>query len=201
MTATDIANAALARCGCNSISAVGDTTTPEGRIVAANYGPARDYVLEDREWTFAKGRVILNQDPNPPAFGYTYQFIIASPVKILRVVRCYWDVTCNDQVDDWIREGARVLANTFDGVVVGGPIYAEVLQQVDEAQFSAGMVQALIEYLISLIAIPLTENRVLAHDAAAAYLAKVTDAAAMDGSQGRTQRLRPPALPGRRQML
>jgi hypothetical protein len=201
MTATEIVNAALTRCGCNPISALGDTTLAEGKVALANYGPCRDYVLEDREWTFAKGRLKLNQDPVPPAFGFTYQYIIAAPVRVLRVIRCYQDSAGLIQLDDWVREGARILTNQIDGTVAGNPIYAEVLQQVDEDQFSPGCAQALIEYLMSVMAVPLTENRQLAKDSAEAYKSKIIDAGAMDGSQGRTQRLRPPPLRGRLQNL
>lgn len=191
MTAIEIVNAAISRCGCNVITTLDDNVA-EARVLKANFAACRDYVLENREWTFAKTRFALNQDPNAPAFGYTYQYIL--PSGILRVVRLWQDWAATLKMEGWVREGQRVLTNDTG---ISGTIYAEVLVRVDEGLFSPGMVQALIEYLISQVAVPLTENRQLAKDAADAYLVKVSDAAAMDGSQGRSQQLTPPRLPGR----
>jgi hypothetical protein len=53
-------------------------------------------------------------------------------------------------------KGWRVLTNE------DSPIYAEVLQRVDESTFSPGMVLALAARLTAAFAIPLTENRQLA---------------------------------------
>lgn len=188
MTDIEIANLALSWCGSKPITQFEDST-PEARVAKANYTPAKLHVLADREWTFAKDRLLLNKDPVAPVFGYTYKFII--PTTVVRVVRVFNDANSDDQLDDWVREGWRVLTNE------DSPIYAEVLTQVTEASFSPGMVQALAHYLTSVMAIPLTENRNLALDHAKQYEAMVRTAAAMDGSQGRTQRMKPPRLPGR----
>jgi thiamine phosphate synthase YjbQ (UPF0047 family) len=81
------------------------------------------------------------------------------------------------------------------------PIYAEVIVRVDEGDFSPGMVLALSARLTAVMAIPLTENRQLAKDFMDFYKSLIQEAGAMDGSQGRNQRFRPPPLPGRRQSL
>lgn len=196
MTAIEIINLALSDCGVDLIADINEDTA-EGRQAKAKYGPIRDSVLESREWTFAKQRLLLAQDAVAPAFGYTYQYIL--PSNVIRVIRVYNNSgTINgrpDLVDDWVREGYRVLTDE------ASPIFAEVLLRVDEGAFSPGMVMALAARLTSAFAIPLTENRQLAKDFMDNYKALVTDAGAMDGSQGRTQRLRPPSLPGRRQIL
>lgn len=195
MTAIEIANTALGRMGCNPIASFDDATS-EAITMKSQYAAARDYVLEDREWTFAKGRALLNQDPVAPLFGFAYQYIIAAPVSIIRVVRVWQDSAAELIVPDWIREGSHVLSN-YTSSSPGGPLYAEVLQRVDESTFSPGMVQALVELLIHFTAVPLTENIKRETQALVNYEAKVKIASAMDGSQGRAQQLRPPPLPGR----
>src|SRR4051812_45279895 len=125
-----------------------------------------------------------------PAFGYTYQYVI--PSYVIRVIR----VISGDYVlTDWVREGWRILCDE------AGPLYAEVLVRVAEGDFSPGMVLVLAARLTAAFAIPLTENRQLAKDFMDYYEVLLTDAGAMDGAQGRTQVIRPPALPGRRQVL
>jgi hypothetical protein len=196
VTNIEIINLALSDCGAGLIASLADDLA-EARQANAKYVPVRDAVLEAREWTFAKKRLLLAKDPAAPAFGYTYQFIL--PSDTLRVIRCYNNSGningTPDVVSDWVREGWRVLTNE------DSPIYAEVLFRADEGSFSPGMVLALAARLTSALAIPLTENRQLAKDFMDYYKALIQDAAAMDGSQGRTQRLRPPSLPGRRQSL
>lgn len=196
MTQIEIINLALSDCGADLIASI-DDDTPEGRQAKAKYRPICDAVLESREWTFAKQRLLLVQDAAVPAFGYTYQYIL--PSNIIRVVRVYNNSgTINgspDIVDDWVREGSRVLTNE------ASPIFAEILLRVNEGTFSPGMVMALAARLTSAFAIPLTENRQLAKDFMDNYKEHLTEAGAMDGSQGRTQQLRPPPLPGRRQLL
>jgi hypothetical protein len=196
MTDVEIVNLALSDCGVNPIQALSDDTA-EGRQAKAKYGAIRDAVLEAREWTFAKQRLLLVQDAVAPAFGYTYQYTI--PSNVIRVIRVYNNsgtlTGTQAVVDDWVREGFRILTND------ASPIYAEVLVRVAEGEFSPGMALALAARLTSAFAIPLTENRQLAKDFADKYELFLKDAGAMDGSQGRTQQLRPPALPGRRQLL
>lgn len=195
MTEVEIINLALSDCGTALINTIDDDSA-EARQAKAKYGAIRDAVLEAREWTFAKQRILLDQDPVSPAFGYIYQYIL--PSSTIRVIRVYdtSSTTENpDPVDDWVREGFRVLTNE------PAPIYAEVIARVGEGSFSPGMVLALSARLTSVFAIPLTENRQLAKDYLDFYRAQITDAASLDGSQGRTQRLRPPPLPGRRPRL
>jgi hypothetical protein len=196
MTAIEIVNLALSDCGVAPITSF-DDDTPEGRQAKAKYGANRDAVLEAREWTFAKRRLLLDQDAASPVFGYTFQYVL--PSNVIRVVRVYNDSGLlsgtPSPVDDWVREGARVLAND------PAPLWAEVIFRVGEGDFSPGMVLALSARLTAVFAIPLTENRVLAKDFMDFYHSLIQEAGAMDGSQGRNQRMRPPPLPGRRQAL
>jgi thiamine phosphate synthase YjbQ (UPF0047 family) len=112
-----------------------------------------------------------------PTFGYT---ISTSSPETIRVIRVYNTSAASmngalDTVDDWVREGWRVLTNEIS------PIYAEVLQRVDESTFSPGMVLALAARLTAAFAIPLTENRQLAKDFMDFYEALIKDAGRWTG--------------------
>lgn len=190
MTNIDIINSGLADVGQSPINTLGDGT--KASILAkAKYPILRDAVLAAREWTFAKDRIQLNRDAVAPAFGYSYRYII--PSTVLRVVRCYQSGGLAPiLLNDWVREGSRVLTNQLD------PVFAEVLIQVDEGLFSPGMVETLSARCSAAFAIPLTENRQLAKDWMDNYKSLLLDAAATDGQQGTMQALRPVSLPGRR---
>lgn len=190
MTDIEIVNAAIIRCGCAPISTFKDKESSEARTADTQYIGARDHVLAARQWTFAKGRAVLAQAASTPAFKYSYQYIITK--EMLSVVRCFSDADGNETVDDWEPEGEYVVTNQAP------PLYAEVIMRVPEGRFSPGMVQCLIEYLIHVMAVPLTENRVLSADALKTYREKMTEAAGVDAMQGRTLVPRPVRLPGRR---
>jgi hypothetical protein len=189
MTDIEIVNLAVTDCGCNPIASLTDGSN-EARICAAKYTAVRDAVLESREWTFAKWRFVPSKDPVAPAWGYANQFII--PSNVLIIPRIYTD-TVGTLVDDWVREGFRIL--TDESI-----IYAEAIVRVGEGDISPGCVRVIAALLASEIAIPLTENRQLAADMDNKYQRLIVDAGASDGKQGRTQRLRPPAMPGRRRI-
>lgn len=205
MTDVDIANMALSFCGSGPVVSVSDTSTPEGREVAANYAIVRDAVLTDFEWTFAVQRLLLTQDGGTPAFGYTYQY--ALPSNVLRVIQIYDGSGCDSgdyllfgdssgfdptELTDWVREGSLILINQV------APIYARVVARVSEGQFSPMMALALAHKLAAKMAIGLTENRTLASDQESRYEIEVQKAAARDGMQGSMRRIMPPRLPGRR---
>lgn len=190
MTAIEIINSGLADVGQNAISTLNDGTKA-ANLAKAKYPVLRDAVLEAREWTFAKSRIQLNRDVVVPVFGYSYQYVI--PSALLRVVRVYQSGGLSPiLLNDWVREGSRILTNQLD------PIFAEVLFRADEGTFSPGMVEALSARCSAAFAIPLTENRQLAKDWMDNYKSLLVDAAAMDGSQGTMQQIRPVSLPGRR---
>jgi hypothetical protein len=194
MTAIEIVNMAISACGSPRIGDFTDDSS-EARIAKDHYAILRDAVLEAREWSCAKRRLLLAKDAVSPAFGYTFQYVL--PSTVLRVVRVYDTSGLDTGVplpdDDWVKEGARVLTNT------DSPIYAEVLVRADEGEFSPGLVLTLVHRLTAAFAVPMTENRVLAKDAMDLYKAQIIDGGASDGMQGRTKALRPPPLPGRSQ--
>lgn len=195
-TSIDFINNALALCGIKPATSLADGT-PASVIAAAIYPGVFMAVLEEREWTFAKRRLQLVQDTNTPAFGYTHQYVL--PGDIITVVRCYQGDSAAfgmpPILQDWVREGFRVLTNETD------PVYAELIFKADEGAVSPACGQALVHRLAGEFAIPLTENAKLSDMHWKLYESLIVSAGASDGKQGTTQRLRPPPLPGRLQNL
>lgn len=196
MTDIDIINLALSDCGVDPIVNINDNNA-RAKQAKAKYVAVRDSVLEAAEWSFALEQFQFAEDGTPPLFQYSHRFII--PSIVLRVCRVYNSSGLPAGTPmpntDWDRKGWRIVTNQV------GPIYADAVQRVGEGSFSPTMVIALAAKLTSKFAIPLTENRVLAKDFNDLYEATLTDATSLDGKQGRTKRLRPLPLPGRRQTL
>lgn len=196
MTSIEIINAALALVGSKP-AAVLDNGTPVSLIVNALYPGLKAALLEDREWTFNKRRLQLTKDANVPAFGYAFQYIL--PSTVLRIYRCYNGSAAAfgspPLLTDWVREGFKILTNSDN------PVYAEIGEMVDESVFSPGAVLALEHLCAGEFAIPLTENAKLSDMHWKLFETLIVSAGANDGSQGISQRLRPPPLPGRIQNL
>ena len=195
----DIANMALSWLGADRITAFDDNTT-EANLVNLNYPRSRDTVLESREWTFAVKRMTLTPDGDPPDFDFSQRFLI--PAEVLRVLTVDRrnivspnELTFNfieGEQQNWVREGRYILANN-DIVFVRAIIRIE-----DTQKFSESFVHAVAARLAADIAVAITRSRTLQQQMFALYDAKLQDAAATDGLQGRSKRIRSRYLAARR---
>jgi hypothetical protein len=194
-----ICNMALGWIGAERITSLDDAST-EAILCKANYDTARDTVLESREWTFAVKRFALVPTGVTPEFTWGQQFDL--PTEILRVLsvergsvvgsnELSANVIEHEQMD-WVREGNQILTN-FDAVYVRAIIRIE-----NTTFFSASFVHALAARIAADLAIPITRSKVLQQQMFALYQAKLADAAALDGMQGRSKRIRSRYLAARR---
>lgn len=180
MTDIEIAGLALGWIGTRGLNSF-DDDTDEGRLCKAFFGVALDSLLEDRVWTFATRREVIQPDAVPPPFGYTKRFEI--PAYMLRVHRV--DVPGGDGRLDWRREGKYIVANTDTAVEVIG-----IERVTDTSLYSPSFCLALAAKLASLVVMALEDDEKKRASMVALAEKYITDAAAMDGSQGRAERLR-----------
>jgi hypothetical protein len=180
VTDVEICNVALGWCGAQLIASLDDDTT-EARLCKIQYPLSRDCVLEDRAWSFAISRLKLSTpDLTAPVSGYTYAFTL--PGDVIRVLRV--DDGTGDYLISWVVENRKVLVNTT-------PIYLEtIIRPESEALFSPAFCQALAARIAADLAVTLAENRQLQSDLWALYEKKIKAAAATDGLQGTSQRVR-----------
>lgn len=159
-----------------------DDDTVEAKLCKANYEPARNAVLEDRAWTFATKRFVLTPEAAEPAWGYSQQYLIpAEVIRVLEVHDADNQRRANGPSDmDWRREENRIVCNRASIYMKGLVII------VDPERFTPAFVQCLAARIAADICIPLTESVKLQQDMWALYQVKLADAAATDGSQGRT---------------
>jgi len=195
----DICNMALGWIGADRITSLDDDST-QANLCKLNYPRSRDAVLETRQWQFALRREELAPDPVPPAYYWGQRFQV--PTDVLRVISV--DQPASSGSDElisgivhpeqipWEIQGNYILCN-FEVISV-----LEIVRVTATASFSEGFAHALAARLAADLSIPITNSRTMQSDMWSLYQIKLDDAAATDGMQGRSQRIRSRYLMARR---
>jgi len=196
ITEVDICNKAIARCGGTPIDSIDGTVAQvdpllsvEGLLCVANYALIRDVVTEDRVWSFALSRAVLDTpDPTPPPFGYGSRF--PKPADALNVWRVkYDDITPTyggdiPQPGDWRLEGNFILANS-------SMIFVEYIRRMDQFGdidlFTSQFIDSLSIRLAVEIVLPLTENAQLYSALTQEYQFRLVNASGIDGNQAKSE--------------
>ena len=203
----EICNLALGWLGGDLIISLSDPSV-EAKLCKANFGPLRDAVLEEREWTFAVKRMEPAALVAPPFYGFDKAFQIPPEViRVLQVSRAGEVIdgtiiegsflsatrggTGNGRETriEWSREGDQILANNSDRIFIRA-----LVQITDTTKFSPAFDQALAARLAMDLAIPISGSRGLQKDMAGMYGDKISLAAVSDGLQGRSQNYRADAF-------
>lgn len=173
MDAVEICNAALDQLGVDRIQSLEDESS-RAELCSARFAIVRDAVLGERAWRFAIGRHEIAEDGESPAYGYGRRFPLPSiVVQVLEVS------DGADDLSDWQREGAFLLANAE------GPIFIRSVDQVEDvALWPAVFCSAVVARLAAELCIPLTEGKAVAESLWALYRRHLGEAAASDGKQG-----------------
>lgn len=204
--AEEICNLALGWVGGEQVTDITTDTSDEAVLCNANFAPLRKAVLMEREWTFAVSRINLDTPSvTVPVYGFDNAFDIptSSPevLRVLQVSRADTDVVSGGPTErsgigigrhtavEWLREGSQIMVNG------AADIYCRVIIDItDTTKFSPVFDQALAARLAMEFAIPLTGSRMLQRDMAALYGEKLSIAAGVEGSQGRSYRTRSNSL-------
>jgi hypothetical protein len=159
--------------------------TDEARACKTFYGPARDKVLEDRIWSFAKRQYVFDAAlAEEPLFFFTKQWEL--PAEIIRVHRVTSDSDDpTGQRLEWDLQGRRILTGDVDKLYV-----TAVRREEDASLYSPGFCTAVALRLAYIFAIPLAENRQLKADLWEEYQREIKDAGGADGAQGKSERTR-----------
>ena len=175
-----LCNAALTLCGGNTLLSFLDGTK-EAKLCNIHYERLRDAVTAEAQWTHATTRFgPMVPDTTPPVYRYSYQYLL--PVDLLTLVEASPDQRGHYQIDDYEVEDNRLLCNH------GGGVYIKYIRRVtDTTKFVMLYTEALVARLAAELAIPLAESRSLQQQHFALYRAKVDDAMAADGMQGRNK--------------
>jgi hypothetical protein len=180
-----ICNQALMWLGQDAITSLQDNAKT-AEWMRNNYPFIRDAVLESRMWTFATARYV-STTADMTEWGDWY--VHGIPPDWLSVFRCYRQGSIYDPIPIEYRvEGGKVIV-PYDTVWMWG-----VQGVTDTGKFTPLFVQALAARIAADAAAVFTENRQLASDMWTLSEVKLRDAAARDGQQGTSDRMRSATL-------
>lgn len=202
-----IANQALGLIGANYLTATSlpdSSGTPEANYINQWYAPLRNAVLEDRDWTFAVTKVLLTPVGSPgtggtpvlpPMWGFEYQL----PSDCLRVVKLFNPIVStgspnlSGDTDDFEAPEIPVQFEVLKRYAFcnESSVWMKYVQQItDTTQFSPNFVVALAARIAMELALPLTNNVQLFQAMSQKYQLALKDAAAGDGRQGTSQKIK-----------
>lgn len=194
-----ICNMGLSWLGADRITSL-DDESEQANLCKLNYATIRDTVLEAREWTFAVKRFTILPTGDTPEFNWSQEYNL--PTEVLRALTVERksvvgsnELTSNfieHEQMNWVREGNKILAD-WDSISLRAIIRIE-----DTTMFSPSFVHALAARIAADLTIPITRSKTLQKQMYALYLAKLADAASLDGMQGRSKRIRSRYLSARR---
>ena len=177
----NICNLALSSLGQGPITSITSPSNNTEQLCSLHYPICRDSVLEAANWTFANARATLDSPlVTAPNWGFTNQFEL--PTDCMRVI--WAGRTTNEKAYDnfdWRVEGNQLLSNE-------AVIYIRYIKYVtDPSKFSPLFVSALAARMAMEMCIQVTENGKLYERLVNVYSVKLSEAAANDGAQGRSQ--------------
>ena len=185
---TELCNQALALVGGSLIDSLQASST-ESRLCNLYYPTARVAVLNSNEWTFARKRVQLDAiSPAEPVPGFANTFLL--PDDTLRVTkvshspdhldmhRVVYDLTVNE-------EGLKIIAARESIIYI-----KYIFNQDNFEMFSESFVLALAYKMATLLAIPIAHSSTLKASLDTAFEAHRKEAAANDGRQLQSERIR-----------
>jgi len=177
----EIANIALQLIGEQQITSFADDT-PSARNVRLRFSTARDTVLRDHPWNFAKRRARLARLNEKPDFGWDNQFKL--PSDLLRVLM----VSTGDSFglhsglqDQYVIEGDRLLTNGDEVFLI------YVARVTNTEEWDALATEALVAYLAAELAIVISDDRQFAAQLRSDYQEKVQRARSADAQEEPSQ--------------
>lgn len=191
-TKTTVCNMALTHLAGTLLVDVATDDTTEADLCNANWDSCRDFVLEARDWTFARVRDELTKDAAAPDFEWSSRFEKPSDCLVLR--RIARQATNTEIREPFELEGNWILADV-DTLYV---IYTA--QITDVTLFSPAFVRALAYYLASVLAPALTENLKLEQVLYQQYERVLDQASGRDGVQSMTRRTQTPTFTRKRSL-
>ncbi len=183
-TPVQICNFALASLGEAPISSIEDPKTDVEQLMQLYYPLLRDATLEEKDWSFATRRLVLEivDVSNDDHWGYGNSFTV--PNDLARVI----DVRSNPNDNapsnfEWRFEDRKIICDA-------NKIYIRyIIDNIDPSTFSPMFVQALAARIAAEACIPITENVGLSQQLWNVFANKLAEAKTNDSLQGKSQQI------------
>ncbi len=182
-TPTQICNFALASLGEAPISNIENPSTDIEQLMQLYYPLLRDATLEEKDWTFATRRLVLEiVDADGEHWGYGNSFTV--PNDVARVIDVRDNPHDNAPSDlKWRFEDRKIICDA-------NKIYVRyIIDNIDPSTFSPMFVQALAARIAAEACIPVTENVGLSQQLWNVFSNKLSEAIHNDNLQGKSQQL------------
>jgi hypothetical protein len=155
---TQICNIALGQIGVGRIADIKGTSQVE-RDCAAIYDDARDEVLADFDWSFARTQRTLSRSATPPEFGYISSYQIPVDCLAVRNINHYVLIAAEDRISK-----AETIKPKYE--IFGDKIYCNLdecqivytKRVTDPVMFTSKFVQALANRLAAVLANSIKKN-------------------------------------------
>ena len=165
-----VANLALTDLGADRIIDLQEDSE-NARKVNAVFALVRDAELRSHPWNFAIQRINFNKTINTPEFGFDSEFQI--PGNVIRIL-----TSENRSVDDWVREGDKVLVNDIS-------FKARCIIRIeDPTLWDEAFVGLFAARLSAELAYSITNSRTVAADRWEIYSRKKRLATGVDAQEG-----------------
>lgn len=176
----DISNEALGQTGKAFITSLDDPD--QASRLCKQYIPSLlTTMLRDHKWNFAEEHAELAQEAATPLIKFTYQY--ALPPDCMKV----WTLNESDTVA-WIVKGRKLLTDESTAKI-------DYTRYVDDPnEWDGSFRQAVVTYLASRLAGPLTGDMRKMKDLYDLYIVQLSDAKATDGQEGSTETYESTAL-------
>ena len=175
-----LCNRALTLVGANTITSFLDDKL-EARLCSTHYPQVRNAVTQAYNWSHSRARFgPMTAESTAPTFGFSYSYLL--PADLIQLLWAGTDPNGIKQLDVYEVENNRLLADVGEGVNI---LYQRIIE--DTTKFPTLFTEALVARLAAELALPLAESKALADQLFKLYAAKVDEAAAVDGMQGRNQ--------------
>lgn len=186
-SAIQICNMALSRLGTRATIAALTEASEEARICNAHFAQARDELLRQYDWNFARRvETLAERDEDPPA-GWSYCYSV--PNKCARFRGIWSGPQPIGEPAAWALGGIAD-ASDNDAVAIftnqseATGVYTRVVENTE--LFSVGFVLALTWRLAEAIALPITSRESIADVIARRAPMKAAEGFAMDANEGIT---------------
>lgn len=183
-TDIEICNLALSLIGEDEISSLAGTDRVS-KACNRHLQSAIDWVTIQREWKFATTRASLSAAVGAPEYGWSTAYDL--PADHLRTL----DVRSTSLEDDaenytrWTQENGQILTDVSDGIKI-----KYLRQEPTEANIPSHVVVPIYHELASRLCTVIAQARGLKDDLRKEAEKYIIEAAAVDGMQGRNQKIR-----------
>ena len=183
-----ICNLALSHLGTRATIASLDEASVEARVCKTHYVPARDTLLRDFDWNFARHVVTMAARSETPPDGWSYVYSVPNKCARFRGIWAgprptgkptRWQL--GGIVDTGNNDALAIFANESPATGV----YTRIIENSE--LFSAGFVTALSWRLAAQIAYPITTKDSIADNVRKASMMAVAQAMADEANEGITE--------------